>query len=693
MGHLEGWFLGPKAENQALFQGLIQAAIEHHCQTRKAYFPGDPLHITAAMQRSPQYQETLEQLKRHYQDLLAQLAGSIPFWSYRWQAHMSWDQTLPSLLGYFAAMLYNPNNVAAEVSPVTTQLELKVGQDLCQLLGYRIPEPDDPSAIHPWGHLTSGGSVANLEALWAARNLKYYPVTIAQALKQEPRLKVAHSLEVTLPTGQVAPLVDLENWQLLNLEVDEILGLAPRITQDYGIDKSDLSDLLKPYTLQHLGLIEFYQRFLPQTAPPVILVPGTGHYSWPKGAAILGIGQQQVKRVAVDRSARLDPQDLQSVLQDCLKNQCPIVMTVVILGSTVEGAVDPVTAVLDLRQQFRRRGLEFAIHADAAWGGYFASLLWGEFPVEPDLDNTPLLPLSDYVSKQFQSLHQVESITIDPHKAGYIPKPAGGLCYRNGAMRDLVTLKAPVIYHGDNDPALGIYGIEGSKPGAVAAGVYLSHRVIPLDRGGYGKILSKCLFNSKRFYAALRTMAEDHDPFRVMPLHLLPTEKAGSSLTEIEDELALIREKIVPKTNGELRADPVLMEQLQQLGGDQTIVPYAFNFQHNGIWNRSLERANFLNQHIFSTLSLSEPQGAGVPKVPMIVTASQFEPQAYGQAFVDAFCRRLGLEPEIDQPVHFLITTTTNPWLTDTKTGNFIPQLIQVLRHTVLSLIAELNSL
>ena len=38
---------------------------------------------------------------------------------------------LAGIAGYFAAMLYNQNNVAAEASPVTTLLEIQVGQDFC----------------------------------------------------------------------------------------------------------------------------------------------------------------------------------------------------------------------------------------------------------------------------------------------------------------------------------------------------------------------------------------------------------------------------------------------------------------------------------------------------------------------------------------------------------------------------------
>ena len=68
-------------------------------------------------------------------------------------------------------------------------------------------------------------------------------------------------------------------------------------------------------------------------------------------------------------------------------------------------------------------------------------------------------------------------MTIDPHKAGFCPYPAGALLYRNGTMKGFITLAAPDVFHDVNDLNVGIYGLEGSKPGAPACGVLLSHRV------------------------------------------------------------------------------------------------------------------------------------------------------------------------------------------------------------------------
>lgn len=73
--------------------------------------------------------------------------------------------SMASLLGYFMTMLYNPNNVALEASPLSTVAEIEVGEQLCTLFGYNI-DADDTSTPTGWGHVTCDGTIANLESIW-----------------------------------------------------------------------------------------------------------------------------------------------------------------------------------------------------------------------------------------------------------------------------------------------------------------------------------------------------------------------------------------------------------------------------------------------------------------------------------------------------------------------------------------------
>lgn len=736
---LGAWFLGVKGENACLFEDLIVQAVRHHVSERKNIYPEDPPWITERVTNDPDYTQAVAVLQQQFNKLLDMLEYSVPFFSYRYQGHMLWDLTLPSVLGYFAAMLYNQNNVAAEASPVTTLLEMEVGDDLCRMLGYHVTDrtfdktrgiccqPSTHQEPRAWGHITCDGTVANVESMWVARNLKFYPLAVAQALVNEPVLKSAQGLDVALPGGDCKKLVELDSWELLNIKVDDILALPGRLEKEYGLAK-DAVEVIENYTLQTLGFAQLQQRYPAVSDSLAILCPATSHYSWPKSAAMLGIGRNQVIKIRVDLDGRMEIAHLRSVLDQCLADHKPVAMVIGVLGTTEESAVDPVEEIVTAREDYRRKGLEFFLHIDAAWGGYFASLLRepsaqsvaAEIKLQTTAQGcaqtlqqhpslrvfTPELAMSDYVTRQYIAIKHADSITVDPHKAGYIPYPAGGLCYRNSAMRNMVTFTAPVVYHGGIDPSVGVYGVEGSKPGAAAAATYLSHRVIRTDQSGYGRILGRCLFNSKRLYAALVAMAQDTDDFIVVPFQRLPMEKDGGTARQVEEQRAHIAKTFTGHDNESLwkhlennRED---LKLFRDMGSDQLIIAYAFNFKENGCLNRDVDRMNTFNDELFKRMSIREykkrqiqiktgDKSQAKPQVPLIVTSSSFQPEDYGPALVENYMARLGVQVEKDKPLNFLISTTMDPWLTDTAQGNFIPHLIAELRKEVEAVILQLT--
>ena len=74
----------------------------------------------------------------------------------------------------------------------------------------------------------------------------------------------------------------------------------------------------------------------------------------------------------------------------------------------------------------------------------------------------PYVGLREETAVQLAHLRYADSITIDPHKAGYIPYPAGSLCYRDGRMRYLLTWSAPYLHQGSEvGESIGVFGIEG----------------------------------------------------------------------------------------------------------------------------------------------------------------------------------------------------------------------------------------
>jgi len=692
VGIPEAWFLGPQAENLDLLRELIGAAMDSHAAFRRAFHPEDPTHITPALRRSPEFQQGVERLRTETAKLLEKLQMSAPFASMRYQGHMLWDQAMPATIGLFAALLYNQNNVAAEASPVTTRLEIEAGNDLCRMLGYSVPpdgQPPAPGQVVPWGHITSGGTVANIEALWAARNLKFAAVGLRAAIRAVPALAAARTLEVPL-WGGTARLLELDTWTLLNLDIDAVAGL-PAALAELGISPETLTRSLVPYAMQNTGLMGFYRNFMPDVPEaPVFLAPATGHYSWPKAATLLGMGQNALLVQRVDRDARLDLEHVETTLEILLRRRIPLLAVVAVIGSTEESAVDPLAGLLKLRERFRAQGLNFAVHADAAWGGYFRAMLRDEH--EPDCrKQIPTEAMSAYVQAQYAALGQADSITVDPHKGGYIPYPAGALCYRNAAIRDAISLRAPVVFHSQAEPTVGVYGVEGSKPGASAAAVWLAHRVIRPDRSGYGKILGQCIWTSKRMFARLRTL--DDPRFAVTLFNRTPAERAHGRAEELAAEQALIR-RFVTLDNAALsrllEEDAAARELFSQLGSDQVILAFALNFRTPDGLNTDLARANAFNERVFSLCSMIEPR-TDLDGIDLILTSSRFDPAVYGRGFVDAFATRMGVRQMPELGVDFLISTTMDPWTTETDGGDFLAVLEQALRRAAHRALDELG--
>lgn len=480
-------FLGPKGENAEVLERLLLEALRDHVFWRRNFHPEDGFLIRESDKRSESFQRSVAVLSQELLSLLGELKAGVPFFSPRYIGHMSSDLTMASLVGYFATMLYNPNNVAAEASPVTTRMELEVAAQLAAMVGY--------PAEGQWGHLTSGGTVANFEALWAARNVKYLPVAASGAAEELGLGEV----EVRLPDGRTAALESLDLWGLLNVEPEATLDLVDALRVAAGDDET-LHDALGRHSLAKLGYQEYARRlaatFGDPLPPGVVLVPSTAHYSWEKICHALGIGSRQLAHVPVDRQFRMDPRALERILERLAAERRPVIACVAVVGTTEESAVDRVDLIVEARRRAAGLGVAFHLHADAAWGGYAISITRdGEGRrrsyEEALRDAAPEVWPRGGVYEALCAAEATDSITIDPHKLGFVPYPAGAVCFRDRRARDLLAVDAPYLFHRDESAwgAIGRYIFEGSKPGAAAAAVRLSHQVLPLDARGYGRLI------------------------------------------------------------------------------------------------------------------------------------------------------------------------------------------------------------
>jgi glutamate/tyrosine decarboxylase-like PLP-dependent enzyme len=133
------------------------------------------------------------------------------------------------------------------------------------------------------------------------------------------------------------------------------------------------------------------------------------------------------------------------------------------LGTTAAGAVDPLSEILSLRERYG-----FRLHVDAAYGGYFSLV-----------DN-----LGEEARDAFDGIGQADSIAIDPHKHGLQPYGCGCVLFRDPSVGRVYRHESPYTYFTSDELHLGEISLECSRPGAAAAALWATHRLLPLERGG-----------------------------------------------------------------------------------------------------------------------------------------------------------------------------------------------------------------
>ncbi|CAG8622345.1 11682_t:CDS:2 [Ambispora leptoticha] len=267
---------------------------------------------------------------------------------------------------------------------------------------------DNLPKIRSWGHVTCDGSLVS-------------PLNSPNAWKTTVR-KISY-LRIT-PHG--------------NCSISgQPLNIPERLYQKHGIKSQFLQTVFNDYSIQTLGKDYLEQKF-GITKPSLYLISTTKHYSWPKGCANL-------KKISVDDATRMDINKLAKILMKYVKNKQAVYAVVAIIGSTEQGACDPLANIVALRDRYQcKYGLSF-IHGDAACGGYFRSML-----VKPHMNT--------------KSDGRLEVHEEEPHEitwsSAYILRP--------------------------EEESIGVYDVEGSKPGAVPVAVWLSHDIIGLHQNGYG---------------------------------------------------------------------------------------------------------------------------------------------------------------------------------------------------------------
>jgi glutamate/tyrosine decarboxylase-like PLP-dependent enzyme len=136
---------------------------------------------------APSLQVSDERFAKEFGELTTRLRGNYPFFHPSYAGQMLKPPHPAAVAGYLATMLINPNNHALDGGPVTGELEKEVVAQLAAMFGLRAH----------LGHLTTSGTVANLEALYVAREL-------------HPGLGIAYSAEAHYTHSRMCGLLGIE---------------------------------------------------------------------------------------------------------------------------------------------------------------------------------------------------------------------------------------------------------------------------------------------------------------------------------------------------------------------------------------------------------------------------------------------------------------------------------------------------
>lgn len=623
LGLISAWFAGPKAENSPWFNTWLGRISEDYCAWRRNYFPEDGVVVDSTLRRHNE--PFMDAFEDRLLELLARLKADVPFHSPRYAAHMLAEQTLPGIAGYFAAMLYNPNNVTADVAPVTVKLELDAGRLLSRMIGY-----DDDS----WAHLCSGGTTANIEALWAARTVKYLPFVtrdIRLGLELGGSLLSASNKELL----GIPPLIAMEQYAALWREI----RAHPEHEQLTVRARAIMSDSRFNVAERGIGAV-----CTAAESEAVLLVPESRHYCFEKTLDLIGLGRKSIRAVRVDENFRMRIDDLEKSLETVEREGRHVLAVVAVVGSTEEGSIDPVDSIIALRSRRESSGQSsFWLHADGAYGGYLRTVTipkrtgLGDKHASVKVGGTVrqiTLELPEHGEcAALEQLGHCDSVTIDPHKLGYIPYPAGAICFRSNLVKPLMRQVAAYIDDAPSDPdserkseSVGLYVLEGSKPGAAAAAVWLSHTLIPLDSSGHGMLMKDNIRNACELHALLETYP------------VILAENPASAPCDVR-AICLCP----PGSN---------------------IVCYAFRPTRSGA---PLAQINQLNRDLFDRFNLCS--GDRVHEQSFFISRTSLSARQYSLETVGTFLDRLGVSAEeyAAHGVFLLRSVTMNPWYSYAK--------------------------
>ena len=448
----KSYFLGPQSENGAWASAQIKGLLDHYLAWRQARFPADGPIITADDQQNEQFQRFQTVTTRELKILMERLESETPKFSPRYIGHMISETALPALLGHFLLMLHNPNNASSEVARVSNLIEREAISMMLKMIGMS-PESGR-------GHFTSGGTIANFESLWRARYRLDHWFSLGAMLRSRG-LSKSNWFELSHM-----------GWKRFHNEKRNLEVNDEELRRFSWVEQSpwQFSDRIKSEAGIHF-------------AGPIVLVPGHRHYSWQKGISLLGLGNQSFWPVDLDRRGKMSLTSLRANVEKARIHDRPILSIVSVCGTTELGEIDPIHEIQNYLDELKtREDIHIWHHVDGAYGAFFAC-------IADRADSSELLAADDLSA--LRSLGRVDSVTIDPHKLGYVPYACGAILLPDEEHNYVSSFRASYLGDAKDEVVQWNNVLEGSRSGTGAAATWMCGRTIGFNANGYGLLLKK----------------------------------------------------------------------------------------------------------------------------------------------------------------------------------------------------------
>ena len=203
-----------------------------------------------------------------------------------------------------------------------------------------------------------------------------------------------------------------------------------------------------------------------------IIMPRSAHFSFKKAADMMNL---KIIEVDLDDNYKIDVDSLKSKVSD------KTVAIVAIAGTTELGLIDPIEEISKIAHENN-----IFFHVDAAFGGFSI----------PFLKNIG----HDYPEFDFK-LEGVSSITVDPHKMGLAPIPAGGIIFRKKEYLEVMAVDSPYLTVKTQST------IVGTRLGASTVATYALLKYF--GKSGYSKMANELMENTHFLKDSLKEIGYD----------------------------------------------------------------------------------------------------------------------------------------------------------------------------------------